>query len=481
MQKKTWIRLGLTTLLVGGAVGSMTVAGCGGDDNTGTPPKEAGADTTNPAEGGGTDSSKTDGPASEGGNAEGGEGGTKANAKVYLVNAASDPNAPPLRFCFGINSAGDGGGTVTVTDAIPPYPDTRVSAAFPIAGLFSGFGGLVNGSGKLAAFNLGTLNITLYAINAIAIANNTADGGPDGGAEEICENYVGTDGKGTAGTGGGSLTLGTDYWNLGTIPSCTASPGACLAQTQTWVAAVTGCFPGETGAAAAACPTGYNASTGNVGLTAWQLDNTTAVDGGNSGAQFANASSAWDFIGTASGGAGTAAGFWQVVTPEAGAPGDDGGDDGSSDAAIEAAPPPQPTLVFTPIAGPPDTSYGKITSPAVNVPTALIKYDPQTAGFAAALVGADAGLVEAPAGCNPLLGNCFSPLLFPLPVIDAYSGNPTDGTEYAGGKTNVFILLGDPSQLPYIGADGGPSTTPTNPPVPNGKSAHILSFPTSNP
>ena len=484
MQKKTWIRLGLTTLLAGGAVGSMTVAGCGGDDNTGTPPKEAGADSTNPSEGGPSEAGKTDGGGTDAG--EGGVVDAGANAKVYLIHAAADPNAPPLRFCFGLGNPADGG-AVTVADQIDAFPDTIVNPAFPIAGLFPGFGGSTASSPKLSAFNLGSLTISLYAINAIKIAGNTADGGLDGGAETPCEGLIGTDAMGTAGTGGGTLTMGTDYWYLGTIPSCATSPSACLAQGQTWIAAVTGCLPGEPAAYQPFCPTGYDPAKGDLGLVAWQLDNTTAVDAGSVGAQFANASSAWDTVVGAAGGAGTAAGFWSITTVEAGVPESGTGDDGGGDAAVDAGSP-APTTVFNfiPIAGPPSTGFGKISSPATVLPSGAIVYSPTTGGFATAIVAADGGTVyyPPPPACDPTAGNCLSPLLYPLPIIDAYSGNPTTGATFAGGKSVALVLLGDPAnQLPYIGADGGGTTTPPDPanPVPNGKFAHFLAFPTSNP
>ncbi|MGH7297086.1 MAG: hypothetical protein ACRELB_19265, partial [Polyangiaceae bacterium] len=312
MQKMMWIRVGLATLIAGGAVGGMAMAGCGGDDNSSNPGKDAATDNSLPNGDGSPETSNTDGSKNEGGT-DGEAGSSKPNAKVYLIHAASDPNAPPLRFCFGLGNPADGG-TVTVADQIDAFPDYQVSPAFPIAGLFPGFGGSTASSPKLSAFNLGSLTISLYAINAIKIAANNADGGADGGAETPCEGLIGTDALGTAGAGGGTLTLGTDYWYLGTIPSCAASPNACLAQGQTWIAAVTGCLPGEQPAAAAFCPTGYDPNVGDLGLTAWQLDNTTAVDGGNLGVQFANASSACDTVAAGAGGVGTAAGFWQVVT-----------------------------------------------------------------------------------------------------------------------------------------------------------------------
>ena len=350
MQKKKWVRVGLSAVVLAGAFGGVTAAGCGGDDDSTGPKSDSGTPDNSVGETSTTDSPHNDGPAVEaGGGGDGGDGGPSIpNAKVFLVHAATDPLAPPLRFCFGINTSGDGGGTVTVADNIAPFPDFVTVPGSPVAGLLPGFGGSTASSPKLASINLSTLNITLFALDATKIANDTADGGPDGGAEVPCEGLVGTDGKGAGGSGGGTLTLGTDYWNLGTIAAGKLLPGT------TWVAAVTGCVAGEPGPTGPTAPNSalcnggplapYSATTGNLTLQSWQVDSTTTVpttaDGGSQlGAQFINASSGWDvvaqsFLATSAGNIGTGAGFWMLTPPAGGA---DAGDDGG------------PAFAFTPI------------------------------------------------------------------------------------------------------------------------------------
>ncbi|HEY1693711.1 MAG TPA: hypothetical protein VGG39_16205 [Polyangiaceae bacterium] len=482
MQTKKWVRLGLLTVMVGGLVGGAALAGCSGDDNNGSSGgTDAGGDhTTSDSSSGGQDSSpaqdtgtKPDTGSSSGGNDAG------PPPKVYLANAAVDPLAPPLRFCFGIAQSADGGGVAVPAAGIDAFPDAPVSAQFPIAGLFPGFGGSTSSSAQLSAFDLSTLTISLYAIDATHIANDTAAGAPDGGKEIPCEGLIGTDAQGTKGTGGGILTPGTDYWYAGTIPACTLSPTSCLAHRDTFVVAVTGCVPNETGAAAALCGPTYSATAGNLSLVAYELDTTTVIDAGI-GAQFANASGQWDGVGTASGAAGTVAGFWTLTTPEAGT--SEAGSDDAGDAAPADAGPPSP--VFTPsiIAMPPNTAFPKITSPAVQVP--FVGYD-ETSGFFSAYASATGTLVEVPPGCTPGV-SCVSPTALPLPIIDEYTnGSAADGGTFALGNTVGFVLIGDPSgaELPYIGADGGQTTTPPDPnnPVPNGKFPHFLAFPSHNP
>jgi hypothetical protein len=415
---------------------------------------------------GGPDSPGPDSPVKEtgGGDGEGGPGAP--NAKVFLVHAAVDPNAPPLRFCFGL-AAGADGGTITVAGGIDPFPDFKISPLAPVAGLLPGFGGSTSNSPQLSQFDLSTLNIALFAVNALSIANDTADGGPDGGAEVPCEGLIGSDALGKGGSGGGTLTLGTDYWPVGLIPQGTLAHGT------TWLAAVTGCVPGESGAAAALCGPNYDTTKGNLHVAAYKLDNTTAIDGGI-GAQFAQTSSQWDGVLGQAGSAATVAGFFIPNTPPADAGGQDAGDAG--DAATEAGPPPSP-FSFVPItqtAKADGTLYPKTLATVPGV-----TYDGGS-GFFAEGVTSGGATVLFPTGCDPTSNppTCYSPLLYPLPIVDEYTNGTVTG-EFANGKGYVFVLIGDPTELPYIGADGGPSSTPSS--VPNGKAPHYLAFPTSNP
>jgi hypothetical protein len=464
MQDKKWLRVGLATLLVSGGIGGMSAAGCSGDDNT-TPAKDAGNDhSVVDGSSGGPDSPTGDSHPVDSPTGDGEGGTTKPNAKVFLVHAAVDPNAPPLRFCFGL-AAGPDGGTVTVAGGIDPFPDSKIAPNAPVAGLLPGFGGSTSSSPQLAAFDLSTLNIALYAVNAISIANDTADGGPDGGAEVPCEGLIGSDGLGKGGAGGGTLTAGTDYWPVGLIPQGTLAHGT------TWLAAVEGCAPGETGANAALCGSGYSATTGNLHLVAYKLDSTTAVDGGI-GAQFAQTSPQWDGVLGQAGSVATVAGFFVPYTP----PADAGSQDGASDA--EAGPPP-PALTFLPITQTAKDDGNLYPTTLATVPG--IAEDSGTTGFFAQGVTSGGATVLFPPGCDPLV-LCYSPELWPLGYIDLFS-NGTITNEFANGKGFVFVQIGDPTELPFIGADGGPTDVPPDPnnPVPNFKAPHVLAFPTANP
>jgi hypothetical protein len=493
MQKKKWVRVGLAGVLVGGTVGGISAVGCGSSSSGGSPTADAGPDSSVlPSDGGIHETGTSPDTGAD-------TGAPPVFAKVYLVHAAVDPKAPPFRFCFALGNATDGG-TVTVTDAIPPFPDTKLAAAFPVAGLFPGFGGSVASSPKLSSFDLSKIAVSLYALDATKIANDTADGGPgDGGAELPCENYIGGNGLGAAGaTDAGAATLlteGTDYWFVGSIGVGTLNHG------ETWIAAVTGCAPGEGVDEQAFCPTvpAYSATTGNFALTTFKLDNTTAVGDGGLGAQFANASKAWDTEGTLSGGAATAAGFWMLSAPtadagstdggEAGSPGDastDAAVDGAVDAAVESgteagSSPPEPVLTF--LAPPVGTGvFAAAPGALVTVPVPL---NSAAAGFYAALVTADGGVVASgPAGAPCTVGvDCISPLLYPLPAIDqvTYGSSAPAGGSFVNGKGYVFLLVGDPLSPPYINPlDGGASTAAAGG-VFNGNSAHFLGFPTSNP
>jgi hypothetical protein len=437
------VRVGLAAVIVGGAFGVISAAGCSGDDNNGGGGHDSGTDHSATPDG--SSSGGDTGPGPETGTNDtgsDGEGGTTNYAKVFLVHAAVDPLAPPLRFCFGVDNSGNGS-AVTVAGKIPPFPDYKVSPLAPVAGLPPGFGGSTATSPTLKAFDLAALPIALYAVNAIKIANDTADGGPDGGAEVPCENLIGSDAKGSVDGGTGTLALGTDYWYLGSIPKGTLAHGT------TWVAAVAGCAPGESGTAAALCGASYNATTGNLKLVPYQLDNTTVVaaDAGI-GAQFAQASSQWDGVVLGSlGGAGTVAGF---LLPNA----------TTSDAGADAA----PASPYTPF---PITGATPAKDDGNLYPTKLATvhgatFDTNTLFFAES-VAADGGTSFVPPGCTPGV-SCAG--ILPMSTIAALSGST-----FANGQGYVFMLVGDPNEAPFTD-DAGTF---------NGKFVHFLAFPTSNP
>jgi hypothetical protein len=489
MREMTWVRFGLAATIAGTAVAGVSgAAGCGGDDNAPAKTTDGGTqdqslpDTSNPTPEGGRMEASTD---------AGGDSADAApmvpNAKVYVVHAATSEHSPPLRFCFGNTTDG---GILVPSLGIAPFPDTVLSPLFQVAGLYPGFGGSVTDAPaiKTLKLDLSQLAVALFAVDATKIANDTADGGPDGGAEIPCEKLIGSDGN------SGTLKQGMDYWLLGSIAKGTLAHGT------TWVAAVTGCPPGEDTSEGAFCPQPYDPTKGNLTLTTWEVDNMTAVpDGGMIGAQFASGSSAWDSVVALQMGAATAAGFWSLSAPvtdagmgEAGMPESgmpEAGDAGTAEAGdaaaeaaaeagpVEAGPPPGPMLNFTAITG--SGKFGTL-SPKMLVPAMLPPYG-NTAGFATVILGADGGSIWAPAGCTPGQ-SCFSPLLVPLPAIDQVTygaGAPTGGS-FVAGKGYVFILVGDPLNPPFINpADGGGTSQDAG--VFNSKAAHFIAFPTSNP
>ncbi|HEY3822652.1 MAG TPA: hypothetical protein VGL81_36050 [Polyangiaceae bacterium] len=505
MQKKKWVRVGFGVAIVGGAFGAVSAAGCSGDDTSTNNPNDAGHDSSMTT----GDSSMTGDSSPAGDSAmtmDGAETGAPVYAKVYIVHAATDPLSVPLRFCFGISPVD--AGTSTVTGGIIPFPDS-VTLPGGIAGLYPGFGGSTASSPTLKTFDLSGFSIELYAIDATQIANDSAAGAEAGTAEVACEKLIGADGLGASADGGASALGGTlirnkQFWSLGTIPKGTLNHG------QTWVAAVTGCFPGEPapgagGPGSALCNSpldttqpAYDATNGNLALRAWQVDNTTAVTGdAGIGAQFANASTAWDTValGTVApdaGNAGTAAGFWTLEaapTPDGGGGeagsgegggGDDGGGDGGggSDAgAVDSGPPPAPVFAFNPITA--AGAFGTLTPAALDT-VQNVPLNVPNAGFATAIAfsGGTPPILQIPPGCT-LGESCLSPYIVPLPVIDELSNGATlsaqgivttpAGGSYAYGKGYVFILVGDPTAAPEIGGQANP------------RLAHFLAFPTSNP
>ena len=249
------------------------------------------------------------------------------------------------------------------------------------------------------------------------VAQNTADGGIDGGLELACEDLVGNDGLGAASDAGPGLVPGRDFWDLGTIAVGTLGHGT------TWLAAVTGCIPGE-GNAAALCPAGDDATAGDLGLATWALDTTTTAtagsEAGTMGAQLAQASSEWDDLARARGGA-LAAGF--------ALPGDAGTVWLASDAGFGALQP----HALAQVAG--------------------LTFD-GTSSFVAQITGVDGGAV-AP-----------TPLSWTLPSVQAASwpGAAPDAGVLRDGAGFVFVLVGNPA------ADAGA-----------GHAARVLALPVSGP
>lgn len=373
---------------------------------------------------------------------------------VYIVNAS--PDAPPLRFCLGL-AAGDGG-AVVVAGGLPASPDQAAPGA-AIAGLYPGLAGVLPDHG----LDLDTLSLHLFALDATnpAVAANAADGGagPEGGLEAPCEALIGGDGLGAATDAGPPLVRGRDYFDVASLPA------GMLGHGTTWLVAVTGCMPGEPGAAAL-CPVPYDLVAGNLSARIWQLDTATTVDPGALGVQVAQASSEWDNLARASAGA-VSAGF--LVPSDGGGALDAvvlGGDAG--DAMAPASP--ETGYISVPIAAGlklGDLAPGRLAS------AAGLAYGGSTAFVAQVTSAADAAVLP-------------TPRVWPLPAVQALSwpgAVPDEAGVLRDGAGFVFVLLGNPAVSGwYVNpTDGGPSSGPDAGGVFNGHAPHVLALPVAHP
>jgi hypothetical protein len=438
MRRITLIHCGAASLIIGGVVaGGMFASGCGGDDNGGSPGGEdSGPDGTNiqpPGDDGPTGSDVTTKPPGDGGpgssDAADAAPPVPVFGKVIVVNAAG--YAPALRFCYG--SVNGDAGTITIVPKVYPAPNTAL--------------GVPPGTGGPAAespVDLKDRTLEIYAIATAAVAGQLPT---DAGTELTCDKLIGDN---ALAVDAGGLPPGS-YWDLGTLPAGTLADGT------TTLLAVTGCAPGEADNPTYNCPMPYPAA-GNLGMSYARLDNTTPLDGGSIGAQFAYASFQFASESTLVGGAAVAAGFYvtSLVTPEAGAPADGG------DAAVEAAAPVPVTTVHPIAVG---ATYGQFDprngqpgaiQPMTLAPVSGVTFDGKS-GFFVNAITADGGptVLQVPV---------------PLPSIQAISAPNADAGIFADGVGYVFVLVGDPG-LPSF-TDAGQF---------NVLSAHILGFPTNPP
>jgi hypothetical protein len=463
MRKLVLIRCGIASVLLGGAVGGLFAAGCGGDDNGGSANSgDAGNDATDqqpgddatPGTDGGTPTDGSPATNPDGSPVNGGDGGPDGapavqDGKLILVHAAM--YAPSLRFCFGSVSGTGDAGTITVPKQAYPLPAN-------VQGVPPGTGGPSTDQGDFS-----DRSIELYAINAAKLTAQL----PDSGTELNCAQLLGSDGvsPNPANDGGLGLVEGTDYWDIGMLPKGT------LAQNSTTLAVVTGCGVGAP-QPVYNCP---GSVAGSLGLWYKTLDTTTALDAGTIGAQFAYTSYPFASLSTFLGGAGSTAlaGMYQqaLIYPDAGTAdtSDAGGDAG--DAAVEASAP-TPVLVTIPqiVAG--GVNYGEL-KPATLALGSSLTLD-NNSGFFVQAIGADGG-TELAAPSTPLK------VAIPFPTIHDLSWGPgvTTGV-FQNGTGYVFILVGDPQLPSIIGDAGQPSTTDAGGTF-NPFSAHILGFPTNPP
>jgi hypothetical protein len=310
---------------------------------------------------------------------------------IYFVHAS--PDAPPLRFCFGLGAPSDAG-VYFVAGGLPASPT-----------LYPGTGAAFDDHG----IDLDT-QVEIFALNATntAVAAST----DDGGTVVPCEGLIGSDGLGSTTDAGGVLRPGRDYWWVGTIPM--AAPD----RTTTLLAAVTGCVPHDPDASAL-CPAGYDPSEGNLRLLTWSLDTTTTVTAGALGAQFAQASSEWEAFRQANGGT-TVAGF---LVP---------GDGGAPDAAAEASTSPWASSALVPVAV--DAGFGSLSPPTL-VSIAGLALDGSTA-FGAEVTGTTGTPVPPTPFGSALPGALGTGAGFAFVLV----GNPAESVVYIspidGGPTS---------------------------------------------
>jgi hypothetical protein len=435
-------------LAAGGLAGGLFASGCGGDDNNGTPPtnEDAGPDGTSPGDDGaspGDDGGMITQKDSGGGDADAAP--ARVHGKLILVHASAF--APAMRFCFGFVKGADGGnpGTVTVSPSFPAPNNAR--------GVLPGTGGVAADVSNAAADQIAASTLRVYGINAAKLTTQTADAGT---TELGCNKLVG-DGALPAADGGLGLVAGQDYFDLGTLP-----PGTVVDGTTTLLA-VTGCAPGAPNPTynCPNAPVAYDNGTGNLGIWASKVDNSTAaLDGGTLGAQFAFASYPFASLSSVVHSSSAIAGLFHTiqVIPDAGVDLDagDGGD----------AAPPTPVLVTVPIPITQGATYGTLT-PAQLAPVSGLTFD-QGSGFFVSAVDTDGGPTPVKAAV-------------PFPAIQAITAPDLQTPLFANGAGYVFVLVGDPGLSTYVDpADGGPSAADAGGQF-NLFSAHILGFPTNPP
>lgn len=379
MRNKQLLRYSLASLtLLGAGLGTFLIA-CGDDDSTSTPVK---TDSGTPDA-----SSTSDSGSDSGGQPEAGPP-APPNAKLQLVNAATDFGSATaigaLRVCYGV---GPDEATASAPDKIaplPPLPDRKGSDAQPFAGVFIGTGGNVQGTGA----DLTDLVLVPYIMNAESLAKKGLTK-PDAGPGTSCGDILG------AADAGAGMTPGIDYWKLPAIPAKTFLKG------KSYILVLTGCASDAT-AGVAKCGAdftpGAGPGNGNLKVTVHEVDRATAVGADKIGTQFIHASAAGASYLAALPGGGLA-----VIPGYVSDPGNPG--------------------TFKGVAGDAGVTYNAQT-PLVEVTGVNVGSDSFTA--------------------NPNV----AALAIPLPLIQqlSYGANVPDGGAYRNGAAFTFIALGDPTE-----------------------------------
>jgi hypothetical protein len=318
-------------------------------------------------------------------------------ATVTVVHAAT--GLFPVRLCLGVETP-----PVLISLVYPLPNNVTEQGSAPYLGIFPGTAVTLPNLTDLAAFD-----VTLYAVNAQLIASDTSASSADPSGETDCPTLLGTGGLGSDAS---TLVPNVDYVKLPTIPEGTFSHG------NSFVVAIEGCMAdpqGTLGYSTALCGASWVASTGNVSLQVFQVDNQS--DAGTAlGLQVIHASSAWDGLTAAD--AGAISNTFGVY-------------DGVSDA-------------YAPVAQ--GVSFGSITPADAAAPQSIVAADYASSGLYTLVTAGDGGL---------------GPFTFSFPQIQAASGygttadGGTAGPLYVAGANFTAVWVGDPRQPAYVAADGG--------------------------
>lgn len=417
--KRTWMRFGLASVILGSAVLGAFAIGCSDDDPpTVTPKKDSGTDT-------GTDPD-TGTPVEAGSDA--GDGGGSQLGKVIAVHGT--PGLPDIRFCFAAGALDDGSdATLTPLPALP-YDDSALPAGIPYPALYAGTGGPLPSTGA----DLSKVAITVYLIKATKLyaLGNTVKSTP-AGQRLTCDKLLA---KGDAGPG---LVEGTDYWKMPVIPK------GQIARDATSLIVVGGCPKDAPAAIQAKCNLpgkAWDSTNGNLNFLAWKVDRVI-TDATKLGVQFAHASSP---LGAVQGA--TNATFGANVI----------------DLAVDGGNPQQLTQTV---------ALGELK------PTAAKSISLPTVGVTLGLLTTPAPITDAGADADPDAappGPTVTQIPMPWANIAQLSGT-TAAALFTVGKNVTFVLVGDPQAPTYIDpADGGPSTADGGG-VFNRYSIHYLAFP----
>lgn len=272
-------RYGLASIIVAGTALGATVVACGDDDN--------GGGSSSGTSGSVPEASTIDSPSGDSATESGTDSGKLPNAKLTIVNAATDLGAGAgfpvpggnngVRICFGI------GPNATITP-LPPQPD-RARGGAPIPGIFLGTGGALDSYG----LDLEPLAVQPYVMNAKTMAEKgvlRGDAGPGKTCDEILK-------PGAVSATGAPFVENVDYWKIPSIPADT------FKKNKSYVLVLSGCtadaiqaFAGPAGDKCGGSVTFADAGVGNLNVKVFEVDRTTTIPGTEIGATFIHASGA---------------------------------------------------------------------------------------------------------------------------------------------------------------------------------------------